>query len=644
MNRKRKRHIRRRRGAVPPRPFRRGSVLIVVLVVIVLLTYGVYGFTERMLAEAAAAEAHGRAVQATAFAESGVELAASLVASRAADPENPISLYHEPSLCGGIILRPSASAASVGRFSLVAPVESDDTYRQIRFGLADESGKLNLNTIAKLELEPFDQQTFLMYLPGMTEEIADAILDYIDEDDEIRAQGAESETYEVLSPPYSAKNGPLESIDELLLVQGVTPELLYGEDANRNGLLDPAEDDGPTTPPIDNGDGVLNPGWAAFLTLHSRESNSRPDGSKKIFINQGLLTDLYDAVAEELDEDAARFIVAYRMYGPNDPVEEDTSSGTSGSGSSGSTGSGSNGGTGTGGGSSTSTGSGGGTSGSSRSTSGSSGSSSTSSSSSSSSNSSSSSSRSSGATTASQASQLDNFAGQLAKGLTGAQEGGSVTRGGLDLSKGAQVEITSLYDLIDREVDVPADMEKGTEAETITSPWSSGGIIEDFPILLDTFAMTENSFLEGRVNVNEARREVLLGLPEMTPQVADAIVSARGGPGGQAMSEDADRRTSAWVVARGIIDLPTMRKLDKYLTGRGDVFRVQSVGFFDGGGPAARIEAVIDGTVTPAKIVSFRDLSDLGRGYAPAQLLPAGAATAPTSTPSPSPTPSSTSL
>ena len=72
-----------------------------------------------------------------------------------------------------------------------------------------------------------------------------------------------------------------------------------------------------------------------------------------------------------------------------------------------------------------------------------------------------------------------------------------------------------------------------------------------------------------------------------------------------------------------------MRAVDKYLTARGDVFKVQSVGFFDGGGPTARIEAVIDGSVTPAKIVSFRDLSDLGRGYAPSQLLPAGGQTSP---------------
>ncbi|HEX6984868.1 MAG TPA: hypothetical protein VF170_05800, partial [Planctomycetaceae bacterium] len=190
-------------------------------------------------------------------------------------------------------------------------------------------------------------------------------------------------------------------------------------------------------------------------------------------------------------------------------------------------------------------------------------------------------------------------------------------------------EVKSLYDLIDREVDIPADEEKGIEAETIVSPWTSSGITTDFPLLLDTFSLTETGTFEGRVNVNEARPEVLYGLPGMTPQIADAIVAARTGPSGQPLSEDPDRRTTAWLVARGIVDLPTMRRLDKFLTGRGDVFKVQSVGYFDGGGPTARVEAVIDGTVTPAKVVFFRDLSDLGRGYAPSQLLPATGQTSP---------------
>jgi hypothetical protein len=48
--------------------------------------------------------------------------------------------------------------------------------------------------------------------------------------------GAEIETYSALG--YACKNGPPDTIEELLLVRGVTPDLLFGADMNRNGVID----------------------------------------------------------------------------------------------------------------------------------------------------------------------------------------------------------------------------------------------------------------------------------------------------------------------------------------------------------------------------------------------------------------------
>src|SRR5690606_8014740 len=104
-----------------------------------------------------------------------------------------------------------------------------------RYGLMNESARLNLNAIVNFDLDEIEQREILMALPGMTEQIADSILDWIDPDDEPRPYGTESDIYQSQSPPYFARDGALESIDELLLVDGVTPQLLYGEDANRNG-------------------------------------------------------------------------------------------------------------------------------------------------------------------------------------------------------------------------------------------------------------------------------------------------------------------------------------------------------------------------------------------------------------------------
>jgi general secretion pathway protein K len=55
--------------------------------------------------------------------------------------------------------------------------------------------------------------------------IVDSILDWRDPDDFHRLNGAENKYYESLANPYGCKNGPFESVEELLLVRGMSPEL-----------------------------------------------------------------------------------------------------------------------------------------------------------------------------------------------------------------------------------------------------------------------------------------------------------------------------------------------------------------------------------------------------------------------------------
>ena len=124
----------------------------------------------------------------------------------------------------------------------------------------DEASKMNLNTATKEQL---------LGLPYMTEEIADAILDWRDTDDEPGLAGAESGYYINLMYPYMIRNGSFRTVRELLMVKGVTKELLYGEDANYNELLDYNENDGDQSLPHDNSDNRLDKGWIAYLTCYS---------------------------------------------------------------------------------------------------------------------------------------------------------------------------------------------------------------------------------------------------------------------------------------------------------------------------------------------------------------------------------------
>lgn len=56
--------------------------------------------------------------------------------------------------------------------------------------------------------------------------ITAALQDWVDNDDQVTAQGAEDEYYAAMTPPYLTANQPLQDISELRLVRGITPELL----------------------------------------------------------------------------------------------------------------------------------------------------------------------------------------------------------------------------------------------------------------------------------------------------------------------------------------------------------------------------------------------------------------------------------
>ncbi len=168
----------------------------------------------------------------------------------------------------------------------------------------DEAGKLNVNTATREQL---------MALPYMEMPIADAILDWRDDDENVRAEGAERGYYENLPFSYTIRNGPFRTIRELLRVKGVTKDLLYGEDLNLNGQLDPSEADGELSPPMDNGDDHLDQGWIAYLTCYSYDKNVDADGQNRVNINQADEQQLQNGLG--ITAAQARWIVQNRGGG-----------------------------------------------------------------------------------------------------------------------------------------------------------------------------------------------------------------------------------------------------------------------------------------------------------------------------------------
>lgn len=122
----------------------------------------------------------------------------------------------------------------------------------------------------------------LTNLPNMTPDVVDAILDWRDADDDVQQLGAESDYYSNRTLGYKPRNGDFRSFAEIELVAGAWPQYVRGEDWNLNGRLDPNENDGNKSFPNDKPDGKLDGGWSKFLTASSVQSPMSLSGEDKL--------------------------------------------------------------------------------------------------------------------------------------------------------------------------------------------------------------------------------------------------------------------------------------------------------------------------------------------------------------------------
>ncbi|MEO8271380.1 MAG: hypothetical protein ABI557_16785, partial [Aureliella sp.] len=487
----------------------------------------------------------------------------------------------------------------------------------LRYGLQNESAKLNLNALAQLDAlasagtmaaaavggagnsagsssgsstsslasqatsSPSSSMAsgMLMALPGMTEDVADAILDWLDEDDEPRPLGAEFDDYYLHLPnPYKPANGPIESIEQLLLVRGVTPQLLFGYDENRNGVLDSAEStrmsrgmpagSAPGSLPAMSRDPNVAPppplGWAPYLTLQSLEKNVAADGTQRVNINSDdmqLLSEELSAVLQ--NEDWSSFILAYRYGGSpggsgTSPLmalasmaaaDSEQSDGAMGaqlkslsSAASGSNGAGNSGGT---------------------------------------------------------SNQLN---GGPAQPWTAAQ------MSSIDLTQAGSVKFNQVLDLFDATVTIngPAG------AVTYSSPMSSAplDLANSTPQLMDYLTTVDAPAIPGRINIMECPQEILRGIPGLTDEVVDQILEARVDA-----SDSPTREFETWLAVEGIVTMDQMRAILPLVTCGGDVFKAQIIGYIEGGAAFSRIEAIVSGAGEVPTILFFRRMDHMGRGF-----------------------------
>ena len=199
---------------------RRGFALMTVMWVIVVLSAIVLSFAVMARTETYATMAFKESRERKFLAEAGVQRAImELLYRKATKNQKDVTMDEDFLRVDGT---PYVRELGAGRYA---------------YSVVDETGKISINTLT--DASGIVLNNLLRNL-GSTEEeaniIVDSILDWKDEDNITRLNGAEDDYYMSLPNPYHARNANLETLEELLLVRGMTHDILYGNDT-RKGLI-----------------------------------------------------------------------------------------------------------------------------------------------------------------------------------------------------------------------------------------------------------------------------------------------------------------------------------------------------------------------------------------------------------------------
>ena len=219
-----------RSSILNPRPYsvnERGVALLVVLWIFIFLFVVAFDFASSVREEGMATHRYSEEAEGYYLALAGFEEVLYNLLKQSSQPG-------QGGLASSDVLDGSWHDGSLGEGSYRARV-------------VDEGGKININRVDEETLRRIF--TNLGVDAKLTSVLVDSILDWRDEDNLHRLSGAEDDYYLSLSPPYTARNGPLDTIEDLLWIRGVTPELFYGSDeggVRTVGLRDILTVDSPT--------------------------------------------------------------------------------------------------------------------------------------------------------------------------------------------------------------------------------------------------------------------------------------------------------------------------------------------------------------------------------------------------------------
>ncbi|GAW67707.1 general secretion pathway protein K [Geoanaerobacter pelophilus] len=198
----------------------------------------------------------------------------------------------ESGVAGGIKLLQVSSAMRLGAAysSLLEPWAKPQSFETdngtVTITIEEESGKLNLNSATTTNGTSNEQTLMLVRLLTrlkLPTDLGESLMDWVDENDTPLPGGAESSYYGNLKLPYAAKNRPLETVEELALVKGYTPEVLMK--------------------------------LRALVTTYGASTNGEHEAGTKINVNTAN-RDLLAAIDDKMTDDLVDRIIDYRKTHP----------------------------------------------------------------------------------------------------------------------------------------------------------------------------------------------------------------------------------------------------------------------------------------------------------------------------------------
>ncbi len=160
-------------------------------------------------------------------------------------------------------------------------------------------------------------------------------------------------------------------------------------------------------------------------------------------------------------------------------------------------------------------------------------------------------------------------------------------------------QLASVADLLDAEGDF-------TNSAGRKVHLASGINTDNLVALLDHCTTTNQSRLEGLINIDTAPAAVLAAIPVLGQSLADNIVLERMGLNAE------ESRTPAWLCQRGLLNAEQFKQLAPFITTRSWQFSFHCVAYAVPSGRYRVLAAVIDVAAHPPRILALRDLTRFG--------------------------------